>query len=241
MPLINESHDSLPCGLPPLFPLSRETAAWTNRISPDIDPELSAEARAQVDKMISAELPPDYQSTLHPSIPALPEPRFSPLMQQELARKEAGLPLTGGIDLSRYEAPEPPSGTSAPGTDSSQALDEWRRTLQRAYTSSSHLSTRHTNLTLLEENGKNAWLIANSQLEEILRGLEKELADTKEAVEGVNRQRKIAQEARKGEFVGLEETWRRGVGAIIDVELAAESLRMQILDQRRQQSQQQAR
>ncbi|KAL2014015.1 hypothetical protein VTN00DRAFT_1540 [Thermoascus crustaceus] len=219
MPLINESHDSLPY----------------------IDTELSAEARAQVDRMISVELPPDYQSSLHPSIPALPEPRFSPLMQQELARKEAGLPLTGGIDLSRYEAPEPPSGTSAPGTDSSQALDEWRRTLQRAYTSSSHLSTRHANLTLLEENGKNAWLIANSQLEEILRGLEKELADTKEAVEGVNRQRKIAQEARKGELVGLEETWRRGVGAIIDVELAAESLRMQILDQRRQQSQQQAR
>ncbi|KAL2223276.1 BCAS2 family protein [Thermoascus aurantiacus ATCC 26904] len=219
MPLINESHDSLPY----------------------IDSELSDEVRAQVDKMISAELPADYQTTLHPSVPPLPEPRFSPLMQQELARKEAGLPLTGGIDLSRYEAPEPPSGTPAPGTDASKALDEWRRTLQRAYTSSAHLSTRHANLTLLEENGKNAWLIANSQLEEILRGIEKELADTKEAVEGVNRQRKMAQEARKGELVGLEETWRRGVGAVIDVELAAESLRMQILDQRRQQAQQQSR
>ncbi|KAJ9195232.1 hypothetical protein DTO166G4_4828 [Paecilomyces variotii] len=219
MSLINESHDSLPY----------------------IDGEPNAGARAAAEKLISAELPADYQSTLHSSIPALVEPRFSPLIQQELARKEAGLPMTGGIDLSRYEAPEPPSGTSVPGKDVSEALDEWRDTLQRAYTSSSHLSMRHENLTLLEEHGKNAWLIGNAQLEEVLRGVEKELADTRAAVESVHKQRKMAQEASKGELVGLQETWRRGVGAVLDVELAAESLRMQILDQRRQLSQQQSR
>ncbi|KAL1854200.1 hypothetical protein Plec18167_000117 [Paecilomyces lecythidis] len=219
MSLINESHDSLPY----------------------IDSEPNAGARAAAEKLISAELPSDYQSSLHPSIPALVEPHFSPLVQQELARKEAGLPMTGGIDLSRYEAPEPPAGTSVPGKDVSEALAEWRETLQRAYTSSSHLSMRHENLTLLEEHGKNAWLIGNAQLEEVLRGFEKELADTRAAVESVHKQRKMAQEASKGELVGLQETWRRGVGAVLDVELAAESLRLQILDQRRQLSQQQSR
>lgn len=94
---------------------------------------------------------------------------------------------------------------------------------------------------MLEENGKNAWLIGNSQLEDILRGLEKELAETKEAVENVNKERKIAQEAGMGELVGLEETWKRGVGAILDVELAAEGLRLKILEQRRMMAQQQAR
>lgn len=97
---------------------------------------------------------------------------------------------------------------------------------------------RHENLALLEESGKNAWLIGNSQLEEILRGLEKELAEMKEAAETVNKERKMAQEARHGELVGLEESWKRGVGAILDVELAAENLRLQILEQRRLLSQQ---
>lgn len=158
------------------------------------------------------------------------------MIQQELDRKISGQPLNG-IDLSRYEAPEPPARSS----DGAPNLDEWRETLRKAYTSSYHLSARHENLSLLEENGKNAWLIGNSQLEDILRGLEKELAETKEAVENVNKERKIAQEAGMGELVGLEETWKRGVGAILDVELAAEGLRLKILEQRRMMAQQQAR
>lgn len=83
-------------------------------------------------------------------------------------------------------------------------------------------------------------MIGNSQLEELLRGLEVELAETKGEVEAVNRQRKLAQEAGKGELIGLEETWKRGVGAILDVELAAEGLRLRILEQRRLMAQQQA-
>ncbi|KAL2866749.1 pre-mRNA-splicing factor SPF27 family protein [Aspergillus lucknowensis] len=216
MPLINESHDSLPY----------------------IDTAPSAQARADAEKLIAAELPSDYHSSSHPLVPEFPEPKFSPLVQQEIERKAAGLPLTGGIDLSRYEAPEPPT---RPGADSAPNLDEWRQTLRKAYIASSHLSTRHENLALLEESGKNAWLIGNSQLEDILRSFEKELAETKEAAESVNKQRKIAQEANHGELTGLEETWRRGVGAVLDVELAAEDLRMKILEQRRQYAQQQAR
>ena len=151
------------------------------------------------------------------------------------------MPLTGGIDLSRYEAPEPPARTSDAEGNSTPNLDGWRQTLQKAYTASSHLAKRHENLALLEENGKNAWLIGNTQLEDILRGIEKELTETKETAEAVNKERKIAQEASKGELVGLEESWKRVVGAILDVELAGEGLRMQILEQRRQFAQQQSR
>ncbi|KAL3477881.1 Pre-mRNA-splicing factor SPF27 [Aspergillus californicus] len=215
MPLITESHDSLPY----------------------IDAAPSAQARTNAEKLIAVELPSGYQSSDHPLIPDFPEPRFSPLIQQELERKAAGSPLTGGIDLSRYEAPEPPARSA----DSVPNLDEWRQTLQKAYTASSHLSTRHENLSLLEENGKNAWLIGNSQLEEILRLLEKELVDTKETAENINKERKIAQESSQGELTGLEESWRHGVSAILDVELAAEDVRMKILQQRRQFAQQHAR
>lgn len=199
--------------------------------------EPTAAARQKAQQLITAELSADHVTTLHPSIPPAPESHFSPFIQQELDRKATGAPLTGGIDLSRYEAPEPP--TRADGEPPN--IDEWRQTLQKAYVSSSHLTKRHENLGLLEENGKNAWLIGNSQLEDILRGLEKELADTKEAAESVNRERKLAQEARQGELASLEETWKRGVGAILDVELASEGVRVQILEHRRRMAQQQPR
>lgn len=205
---------------------------------PDIDAEPSALARQKAQQLINAELAPEHSSTLHPWIPASPESKFSPLVQQELDRKATGAPLTGGIDLTRYEAPEPPTRTS--DTDAPD-LAEWRETLQKAYMSSSHLTKRLDNLSLLEEYGKNAWLIGNSQLEELLRGLEKELAETKTASEEVNKQRKIAQDASFGELTSLEETWKRGIGAVLDVELASEGLRMQILEQRRLAAQQHAR
>ncbi|KAJ5525059.1 hypothetical protein N7494_011709 [Penicillium frequentans] len=216
MPLINESHDSLPY----------------------VDAEPSAAAYQRAQQLINAELSSEHTSTIHPSIPPALESKFSPLIQHELERKATGAPLTGGIDLTRYEAPEPPVRAAA---GESPKLDEWRQALQSAYKSSSHLSKRHENLTLLDENGKNAWLIGNSQLEYILGGLEKELAETKESSEKVNKQRKLAQEARYGELSSLEETWKRGVGAILDVELASEGIRQQILEHRRQAAQQQSR
>ncbi|QKX56201.1 uncharacterized protein TRUGW13939_03301 [Talaromyces rugulosus] len=219
MPLINEWHASLPY----------------------IDGEPDAQARAKAENLISTELSPESRSTLHPEIPALSEPSFTPLVEQELARKEAGLPLTGGIDLSRYEAPEAPDGKANSEEEATKALKQWREALVQAYTSSSHLSMRHANLSLLEENGKNAWLIGNSQLEDILRNVEKELADTKQTVENIHKERKFAQESRHGELTSLEETWKNGVGATLDVEVAAENLRLQILEQRRQQAQQVAR
>ncbi|PGG95649.1 pre-mRNA-splicing factor SPF27 [Blastomyces parvus] len=214
MPLINEFHDSLPY----------------------IDDDPTAQARADIDRLIAAEMPPNHQSTLHPSIPALPQFQFSSLMQKELDRKEANLPLTGGIDLSRYEAPEAPEDTLASGKEPAQVLDSWQQTLRKAYTASAHLSTRQENLGLLDAHGKNAWLIGNSQLEDILRRIEKELQDTKEATEAVHKERKMRQETARGELVGLEDAWRRGVGGIIDVELAAEKIRRDILARRRQQA-----
>ncbi|KAL1961236.1 hypothetical protein VTO42DRAFT_3182 [Malbranchea cinnamomea] len=212
MSLINESHDSLPY----------------------IDQDISPEVRAEIDKLVAAELPANYKTTLHPSIPELPETRFSSLIEKELERKARNEPMTGGIDLSRYEAPEPPE--AGPDKDRAQVLKEWNETLRRAYTASSHMSARHDNLTLLEEHGKNAWLIGNAQLEEMLRQVEKELQETKDATEALHKERKLRQEVAKGELMGLDDAWRRGVSGIIDVELAAENLRLEILEKRRQQA-----
>ena len=133
--------------------------------------------------------------------------------------------MVGGIDLTRYEAPEKPADDSE--------IETWRKSLRQAYMSSSYLSGRLTNLSLLEEFGKNAWLISNSQLEDILRDLEKELSEQKEAVENINKSRKAAQEESRAELVGLEEAWKQGVGKTIEVQLATDGVRREILQRRR--------
>jgi pre-mRNA-splicing factor SPF27 len=133
--------------------------------------------------------------------------------------------MVGGIDLTRYEAPEKPADDSE--------IETWRKSLRQAYMSSSYLSGRLTNLSLLEEFGKNAWLISNSQLEDILRDLGKELSQQKEAVENINKSRKAAQEESRAELVGLEEAWKQGVGKTIEVQLATDGVRREILQRRR--------
>jgi pre-mRNA-splicing factor SPF27 len=110
----------------------------------------------------------------------------------------------------------------------------WREALQKAYTSQSYLVGRTTNLALLEKYGKNAWLIGNAQLEDVLRGLEMELGERKAEVDGVVIERKNAQEAVGGEVKGLEEAWKRGVGRVLETEVAAEGVRREILERRRE-------
>ena len=112
-------------------------------------------------------------------------------------------------------------------------MEAWRTNLRQAYISRSYLSGRLDNLSLLEEFGKNAWLISNSQLEDILRDLEKELAVTKEAVENINKARKASQEESRAELTGLEETWKQGVGKIIEVQLATDGVRREMFQRRR--------
>jgi pre-mRNA-splicing factor SPF27 len=210
MPLTTTIHDSLPY----------------------IDNEPSASERASALSLIATEL--GSQSTAsHPSLPPLPRQHFSELVEVELLRIENKKPLKA-IDLDRYEAIEPP--TTSPDSDekSPETLTKWRGALQRAYTSQSYLVGRQTNLALLEKYGKNAWLIGNAQLEDILRGLETELAERKVEIDEVVIERKNAQEAVGGEVRGLEETWKRGVGRVLETEVAAEGVRREILERRRE-------
>ena len=143
-----------------------------------------------------------------------------------LKARDKSIKSVGGIDLSSYEAP---SALAA-----SASLQDHRTALRSAYISSSYLSGRLTNLELLEEFGKNAWLISNSQLEDLLKKIELELEDVKKETETINKQRKSAQEDSRGEIVALEETWRRGVGKILEVQVAAERLRQEIEKRRKE-------
>ncbi|RPB17184.1 hypothetical protein P167DRAFT_120150 [Morchella conica CCBAS932] len=203
MSLISASHDSLPY----------------------IEPTPTDSELSQITTLITRELPSTYLTAPHPLLPPLDDATFSPAITQELARVAAGEPLTGGIDLTRYEPTAPADGAPAA---------EYESALASAYASGEHLKTRLTNLTLLNEFGKNAWLVHNSQLEQILTGLEEELMVLKTECEVVNKERKGLQKDVEVELKTLEERWRKGIGRVLEVEVAAEKVRMEILEKRRQ-------
>ncbi|KAF2138537.1 uncharacterized protein K452DRAFT_233864 [Aplosporella prunicola CBS 121167] len=206
MPLILESHDSLPY----------------------IDAALTPAAHAAASALIAADLDPAAATqALHPSIPASYAPRFSPALETEHARLAAAAPKEPGtgVDLARYEALDAPPDNDAAA---------WRALLQRAYTSSAHLDARAANLALLERYGKNAWLVANSQLEDILRALEADLARAKLEVEAIETARRSAQGGVAAELGLLDEAWRNGVARVIETEAAAEGLRRQTLERQRE-------
>lgn len=95
-----------------------------------------------------------------------------------------------------------------------------------------YLRGRQTNIALLEEHGKNAWLISNSHLDDIQKRLDSELANVKSQSEDINRARKAAQEDSKGELLGLDETWKQGISRIIETQLATDQLRQSLAQKR---------
>ena len=192
---------------------------------PYIDPEPTISQREAAQSLIDAEVETPSDPTTHPRLPSPPVLNFSPLMLAEHERIAKKQPLKA-IDTKRYEELDIPSPDAS--------VEEWREALRKAYTSQTYLSSRLTNLSLLETYGKNSWLISNSQVEDILRGIERELAQRKAEIDEVVIARKNAQEAVGPEIKGLEEGWKRGIGAVLEVEVAAEALRREILAKRRE-------
>ncbi|KAG9242543.1 Pre-mRNA-splicing factor SPF27 [Calycina marina] len=177
--------------------------------------------------------PADTPPQTHPRLPDLLPSCLSPFITAELARVAAGEKLVA-IDTSRYETSDLPS---APKIKSKKATDQYtaesREALQRAYTASTYLSSRTTNLALLDSFGKNSWLISNASLEDELRAVEQELKDAKEEIDRVVIERQAAQEGVRGEMEGLAEGWRRSVGRVLETEVGAEDVRREILGVRR--------
>lgn len=191
---------------------------------PYIDSAPSAQALAAANALVEADIEPSAATSVHPSIPAQRQPQYSNLIEAEHVRLASGATKEGGIDLSRYEALDAPARGD---------VAEWKAALQKAYASQEYLNNRNINLSLLETYGKNVWLISNSQLEDILRDLEREVEAVKLDLEEVEQARRAAQSNAEGEMKGLEEGWRKGVGRLIEVQAAAERLRLDILERKR--------
>lgn len=175
---------------------------------------------------------------MHPAlIPAAAKyiPAFSDFISREHARLDDDpTSKLSGIDLKRYEDLDAPENTT-PTSDEQrpELLEKWSKALKQAYTSSEYVQGRLAHLGLLEKFGKNAWLVGNSQLEDILKGIEAELAGLRKQQEETDMMRRSQQDSVSGEIKTLEETWKKGVGRVLETEVAAEGLKQQIMEKRR--------
>ena len=205
--------------------------------NPDIDPEPTAEERAAAEGLIAAERASAEDDPHHALLPAAYVPTFTAAMEAELARV-ASTPRKAlkAIDLTRYEAQEAPS----PGGDDGDKKPALESALRRAYASHAYLASRRAHLALLDAHGKNAWLVGNWQLEAELRAVEAELAAARRDVDRLTVRRQRLQGDAAAELRGLDETWRRGVGRVLETEVAAEQLRRRLLEVRTEQTAAQA-
>lgn len=188
---------------------------------------LSPEQLRAAHALVQAEIDPAHTDEVHPALLSQRQPRFSDLVESEHSRLAVGEAKVGGLDLSRYELLDPPEG---------DGLAAWSLTLQRAYASAQYLKSREVNLALLEAYGKNAWLIGNSRLEDELHTLEKDVEAQRIEAERVEQARRDQQSSIAEEMKVLEDTWRTGVGRMIETQAATEGLRQEILERKRHQA-----
>lgn len=186
----------------------------------DIDPEPTPAELAAARELIDAELK-NNNNGRQPPAPASREPVFSAMMQTELDRIASASPLSP-LDISRYEAHDAPSAPDLPPV------------LAKSAVSQAYLEARLAHLSLLDRHGKNAWLLGNHALEAELAALERDLAAAKRDVDILNIERRRRQEEVRGEMLMLEETWKKGVGRVLETELAVEELKSQIRNELRQ-------
>ncbi|KAK3945974.1 Pre-mRNA-splicing factor SPF27 [Diplogelasinospora grovesii] len=191
---------------------------------PYVDAEPTPQQRAAAEALIAAERSTVPDDPFHALLPPPPQPSkfITPLLQSEYERAATGTKLSA-IDFSRYEVDDSDDVSSL-------SKDELALRLSRTYTSKSYISSRRAHLALLDSYGKNAWLVGNWHLEGELKALEKELADTKREIDLVTLQRTTAQEEAGPEIQGLEDTWKRGVGRVLETEAAAEQLRREVIE-----------
>lgn len=121
------------------------------------------------------------------------------------------------IDLTRYELPTvpPSSGGAAPTA----------ATLRQLQIAAAHLSMRLDSLRLLEQHGRNAWLVSNAMLERLLQDYEEEIARVKDRTEDVLRERKRLQEAARTQLEEGERAWKDAVEGLVRVGVATRKAR----------------
>lgn len=135
-------------------------------------------------------------------------------------RHTSGVPLPPP-DAARYQL-DPPTGRAAADPAA------WRAALDSAKAQLEHQGARIQNLELLLKYGANAWLASNKALEAAVAGQARELQGLSSQVDGVNKTRKLQQQAAGSELAVLEGQWRQLVAKNAMLEATCAELEAQL-------------
>ncbi|CDR45011.1 CYFA0S16e01112g1_1 [Cyberlindnera fabianii] len=195
-----EPLDSLPC-MYLLDNLSGRSEAHTNRINTDIDPDITEQERAEIDKLIAEELKDFDLSQIHQKVDKifpLPDvPRLiSNINPEDLQRDDFTLT---GIDLEKYSDLENP--------------ESLQKSIAFTY-------LRNVSLKLNKQLGKNQWLIANEELSQADEMIKDEVSRKKRRIQEVNAERKTIQTEVKPVVDYLQERWMQSIQKNVDLGVA---------------------
>ncbi|KAF8321825.1 breast carcinoma amplified sequence 2 [Clavulina sp. PMI_390] len=185
---------------------------------------------AQLKSLVNEEIARELARMPKPSSDARVPAEFelfkgNDLLQAELARVASKQPLDV-LDKTRYGLPEP-AGPEA-------LEEEWREALNNGHAQMEHQLTRHTNLQLLNQYGKNAWMVHNHELESSVKLMEKDLEVLRNRVTEVNRDRKNSQLRTGKTLTELETRWTELVSTVLQLELANAALENEVESLRQQ-------
>ncbi|OAF58807.1 hypothetical protein VC83_06221 [Pseudogymnoascus destructans] len=209
MPLTTTTtFESLPCSSPP--PPHLQSNSRKNRHRPPPPPTALTSAR----ELISSSLPIPLPT--HPRLP--PCPLLNGFDPSSRAPKKLK-----AINTTPYESLDTPS----PDT----SVEAIENALRLSGITCTYLRLRVRRLQNLENGAKakEEWLAANSHTAGVLRGVEKELAEEKEAIDLVVAERRDTQDRVAAELQVLECSWRAGVARVLETAVAAEGLRRERL------------
>jgi len=167
----------------------------------------------------STKRPSDYLKQL-PSLPIskIDDTDVSSVISIELERAAQGKPMSF-IDTGRYDL-NPPS--SSRGGDN--ALAAWRAAVDNAHAQLEHQKNRLINLELIQKYGSDAWRASNESLASHVAAVQSEVAATTQAIENLNRERKLQQVAAGRELKALEHQYLHLIKKNSEIEAACRAI-----------------
>eukprot|EP00884_Botryococcus_braunii_P012315 jgi/Botrbrau1/21084/Bobra.0144s0082.1 len=166
----------------------------------------------------STKRPTDYLKEI--TIPPLLKFEKNPMLQAEYKRVASGESLPP-MDVGRLALPQPP-------TSKRNDVSAWRAALDNAYSQLEHQYNRLLNLELLLQYGPSVWQAHIKQLEVAVKEVAEERDRLKQEAEGINKERKLKQEAAGRELRSLEEKWLEHVKKNAEIQDACLALEAEI-------------
>ncbi|KAL1918398.1 uncharacterized protein VTP21DRAFT_3058 [Calcarisporiella thermophila] len=197
---------------------------------PYVDREIDAEGvRDLVDQIVAQEL---QASKLDRAESPKPIDLFQDdshlLIREEIERVSAGLALPQ-MDTTRYHL-------NPPEEEKSNDLDAWRQAINNAKAQLKAQESRLSNLENLQNNGSEAWLAYNSELEYTLAQIQSEANNYRQRIVELNRRRKLEQVQAGNTLRTLQSRWAELLRQTVQVEVACATLNAEVADLRQKAS-----